>query len=203
MSLNQWIFDGQFVLVKMACIMSHIKCYIFYVEGAPLGGHFRPPKVSFSVIFAISGVFFLWGIFFKTFIFSKSSRGPILSFWNLDLHIIIYTKQKTSVKHFLGLTSRSWYMWFKQRELKKKNEKLFLFLFWSCVTFGFTARHTRGCFSTWKIWHRRFFSIIQEWKNGAKLMIFINRMTRSESLASITRWTSFSRMLVLWFYGWL
>ena len=134
---------------------------MFYVQPAPTGGVLGS-KVSFgkkkkSHLGSKWPIIAIYIICSKL-IFSKSSNGLILSFWNLDLHIIIYTKQKTSVKHFLGLTSRSWYMRFKQRELKKKNEKLFLFLFWSCVTFGFTARHTRGCFSTWKNWHRMFFS---------------------------------------------
>ena len=110
--------------------------------------------------------------FFKIDFLKIFSRAEFVLLESGSAHLcIIYAKQK---KHpwniFLGLTFLIHVVqtkWIDKKDGKLVSKILFLFLFWSCVTFGFTARHTRGCFSTWKIWHRRFFSIhhskMKEW----------------------------------------
>ena len=204
---KQKVNSVKFLWSKMACtwvlhIVLHVLC------GTRTSGvHFRPPKVSFSAIFAISGVFF-YKAFFQNWFFQNPLMGwfcPSGIWICTSMHHLCKAK-KTSMKHFFrshvpdtcGSNKVNW---------QKRRKTCF--------------QNTFFCFSFGRVWHLASLpvtrvdafqlgridiagfsqDIIQEWKNGAKLMIFINRITRSESLASITRWTSFSRMLVLWFYG--
>ena len=77
---------------------------MFHVELAPRGGILGPLKSDLGVFWAKIPLY-PYNIKFSNSIFSKSANLPILSFWILNLHIIIGQFQKRStVKHFLSLT---------------------------------------------------------------------------------------------------
>ena len=73
---------------------------MFHVELAPLGGILGPLKSDLGVFWAKIPLY-PYNVKFSKSIFSKSANLPILSFWILNLHIIICQFQKRStVKHF-------------------------------------------------------------------------------------------------------
>ena len=77
---------------------------MFHVELAPLGGILGPLKSDLGVFWAKIPLY-PYNVKFSNSIFSKSAHLPILSFWILNVHIIICQFQKRStVKHFLSLT---------------------------------------------------------------------------------------------------
>ena len=83
---------------------------MFHVELAPLGGILGPLKSDLGVFWAKIPLY-PYNIKFSNSIFSKSANLPILSFWILNLHIIIGQFQKRStMKHFLSLSPSSCHM---------------------------------------------------------------------------------------------
>ena len=83
---------------------------MFHVELAPLGGILGPLKSDLGVFWAKIPLY-PYNVKFSNSIFSKSANLPILSFWILNLHIIICQFQKRStVKHFFSLTPCSCHM---------------------------------------------------------------------------------------------
>ena len=71
-----------------------------HVELAPLGGNLGPLKSDLGVFWAKIPQY-PYNVKFSNLIFSKSPNLPILSFWILNVHIIICQFQKRStVKHF-------------------------------------------------------------------------------------------------------
>ena len=84
---------------------------MFHVELAPLGGILGPLKSDLGVFWAKIPLY-PYNVKFSNSIFSKSANLPILSFWILNVHIIICQFQKRStVKHFLSLTPCSCHLW--------------------------------------------------------------------------------------------
>ena len=80
---------------------------MFHVELAPLGGILGPLKSDLGVFWAKIPLY-PYNVKFSKSIFSKSANLPILSFWILNLHIIICQFQKRStVKDFFSLTACS------------------------------------------------------------------------------------------------
>ena len=83
---------------------------MFHVELAPLGGILGPLKSDLGVFWAKIPLY-PYNVKFSNSIFSKSANLPILSFWILNLHIIICQFQKRStVKHFFSLSPCSCHM---------------------------------------------------------------------------------------------
>ena len=83
---------------------------MFHVELAPLGGILGPLKSDLGVFWAKIPLY-PYNVKFSKSIFSKSAHLPILSFWILNLHIIICQFQKRStVKHFFCLSPYSCHM---------------------------------------------------------------------------------------------
>ena len=77
---------------------------MFHVELAPLGGILGPLKSDLGVFWAKIPLY-PYNVKFSKSIFSKSANLPILSFWILNLHIIICQFQKRStVKPFFFLS---------------------------------------------------------------------------------------------------
>ena len=77
---------------------------MFHVELAPLGGILGPLKSDLGVFWAKIPLY-PYNVKFSKSIFSKSAHLPILSFWILNVHIIICQFQKRStVKHFFSLS---------------------------------------------------------------------------------------------------
>ena len=73
---------------------------MFHMELAPLGGILGPLKSDLGVFWAKIPLY-PYNIKFSKSIFSKSANLPILSFWILNLHIIICQFQRRSTKkHF-------------------------------------------------------------------------------------------------------
>ena len=70
---------------------------MFHVELAPLGGILGPLKSDLGVFWAKIPLY-PYNVKFSNSIFSKSPILPILSFWILNLHIIICQFQKRSTK---------------------------------------------------------------------------------------------------------
>ena len=66
---------------------------MFHVELAPLGGILGPLKSDLGVFWAKIPLY-PYNVKFSNSIFSKSAKLPILSFWILNLHIIICQFQK-------------------------------------------------------------------------------------------------------------
>jgi len=88
---------------------------MFHVELAPLGGILGPLKSDLGVFWAKIPSY-PYNVKFSKSIFSKSANLPILSFWILNLHIIICQFQKRStVKHFFSLSPCSCHLWPKYR----------------------------------------------------------------------------------------
>ena len=84
---------------------------MFQVELAPLGGILGPLKSDLGVFWAKIPLY-PYNVKFSNSIFSKSPNLPILSFWILNLHIIICQFQKRSTKkHFLSLSPCSCHLW--------------------------------------------------------------------------------------------
>ena len=78
---------------------------------APLGGILGPLKSDLGVFWAKIPLY-PYNVKFSNSIFSKSPNLPILSFWILNLHIIICQFQKRSTKkHFFSLSPCSCHMW--------------------------------------------------------------------------------------------
>ena len=85
--------------------------HYFKEWGRPLGGILGPLKSDVGVFWAKIPLY-PYNVKFSNSIFSKSPNFRILSFWILNLHIIICQFQKRStVKHFLSLTPCSCYLW--------------------------------------------------------------------------------------------
>ena len=95
---------------KQLVQVSHIQYYMFHVELAPVGGILGPLKSDLGVFWAKIPLY-PYNVKFSNSIFSKTPILPILSFWILNLHIIICQFQKrSSVKHFFSLTACSCHM---------------------------------------------------------------------------------------------
>ena len=86
---------------------------MFHVELAPLGGILGPLKSDLGVFWAKIPLY-PYNVKFSNSIFSKSANLPILSFWILNVLIIIGQFQKRStVKHFFSRSPCSCHMWIK------------------------------------------------------------------------------------------
>ena len=76
----------------------------FMLKSHLRGGILGPLKSDLGVFWAKIPLY-PYNVKFSNLIFSKSANLPILSFWILNLHIIISQFQKRStVKHFFSLT---------------------------------------------------------------------------------------------------
>ena len=84
---------------------------MFHVQLAPLGGILGPLKSDLGVFWAKIPLY-PYNVKFSNSIFSKSANLPILSFWILNLHIIICQfKKRSTKKHFFSLSPCSCHMW--------------------------------------------------------------------------------------------
>ena len=91
------------------------------------GGILGPLKSDLGVFWAKIPLY-PYNVKFSKSIFSKSANLPILSFWILNLHIIICQFQKRStVKHFFSLTACSCHLWHREK-------KSWITQFWSVTS---------------------------------------------------------------------
>ena len=96
---------------------------MFHVELAPLGGILGPLKSDLGVFWAKIPLY-PYNVNFSNSIFSKSAHLPILSFWILNVHIIICQFQKRStVKHFLSLSPCSCHLCLQGKFPKNLNNQ--------------------------------------------------------------------------------
>ena len=130
---------------------------MFHVELAPLGGILGPLKSDLGVFWAKIPLY-PYNVKFSNSIFSKSANLPILSFWILNLHIIICQFQKRStVKHFFSLTPCSCHLCnihglfekFKLKTLTSVN--LSNFALCHPLPSTLAAKYSPGCFSRLKL----------------------------------------------------
>ena len=103
------------------------------IQKLKIGGILGPLKSDLGVFWAKIPLY-PYNVKFSNSIFSKSPNLPILSFWILNLHIIICQFQKRStVKHFFSLTPYSCHMWVQKKcfqhislEFKLRNRTSYL-----------------------------------------------------------------------------